>query len=86
LFCNYKALTLAENIAIKIRAPASKEENSRVVGESFWDGAASNLFWIDPVNDITAVLFTQVMPFYGGLHKGFRDALYGKYLSKQKQL
>jgi CubicO group peptidase (beta-lactamase class C family) len=83
LFCYCNALTLAENIAIKIRAPASKKENS---GEFFWDGAASTLFWVDPVNDITAVLFTQVMPFYGGLHKGFRDALYGNYLSKQKQL
>jgi hypothetical protein len=31
------------------------------------------LFWVDPVNDLTAVLFVQEMPFYGKLHKSFRD-------------
>jgi hypothetical protein len=30
------------------------------------------------VNDVTAVLFVQVMPFYGKLHKSFRDAVYGQ--------
>jgi len=74
------------DFAVRTRPPASKDENSGVVGEFFWDGAASTLFWVDPVNDITAVLFTQVMPFYGGLHKGFRDAVYGKYLAGKQQL
>jgi CubicO group peptidase (beta-lactamase class C family) len=74
------------DFAVRTRPPATKEENSGVVGEFFWDGAASTLFWVDPVNDITAVLFTQIQPFYGQLHKGFRDAVYGKYLEKQKQL
>jgi CubicO group peptidase (beta-lactamase class C family) len=72
------------DFAVRTRPPATKEENSGVVGEFFWDGAASTLFWVDPVNDITAVLFTQVMPFYGGLHKGFRDAVYGKYLADKQ--
>jgi CubicO group peptidase (beta-lactamase class C family) len=65
------------DFAVRTRTPASKEENNGVVGEFFWDGAASTLFWVDPVNEITAVLFVQVMPFYGKLHKGFRDAVYG---------
>ena len=61
-------------------APAqTAEENVGIVGEFFWDGAASTLFWVDPVNELTAVLFTQVMPFYGELHKRFRDAVYGPY-------
>lgn len=66
------------DFAVRTRPPQSKEENNGVVGEFFWDGAASTLFWVDPVNDVTAVLFVQVMPFYGKLHKGFRDAVYGE--------
>lgn len=66
------------DFAVRLRPPASQEENNGVVGEFFWDGAASTLFWIDPTNDITAVLFVQIMPFYGKLHKSFRDAVYGK--------
>jgi len=26
-----------------------------VVGEFFWDGAASTLFWVDPANDLAAL-------------------------------
>jgi hypothetical protein len=36
------------------------------------------LFWVDPSNDLAAVLFVQLMPFDGiRLHKSFRDAVYG---------
>ncbi|HVG15032.1 MAG TPA: serine hydrolase domain-containing protein [Chitinophagaceae bacterium] len=70
------------DFAVRLRPPASKEENHGVVGEFFWDGAASTLFWVDPVNELTAVLFVQVMPFYGQLHKRFRDAVYGEYQPK----
>jgi CubicO group peptidase (beta-lactamase class C family) len=69
------------DFAVRTRPPHSKEENNGVVGEFFWDGAASTLFWVDPVNDITAVLFVQIMPFYGKLHKSFRDAVYGEHLN-----
>ena len=66
------------DFAVRIRPPASVAENNGVVGEFFWDGAASTLFWVDPVNQLTAVLFVQLVPFDGvGLHKGFRDAVYG---------
>ena len=39
----------------------------------------TTLFWVDPVNDITAVFFVQIFPFDGQLHKRFRDAVYGAY-------
>lgn len=69
------------DFAVRLRPPASAEENNGTVGEFFWDGAASTLFWADPVNHLTAVLFTQLVPFDGiGLHKGFRDAIYGPYV------
>ncbi|MGN6354515.1 MAG: serine hydrolase domain-containing protein [Parafilimonas sp.] len=67
------------DFAVRLRPPATKAENNGVVGEFFWDGAASTLFWVDPANELTAVMFVQVMPFYGTLHKRFRDAVYGEY-------
>jgi CubicO group peptidase (beta-lactamase class C family) len=68
------------DFAVRTRPPATAAENNGTVGEFFWDGAASTLFWVDPVNDLTAVLFTQLMPFDKvKLHKRFRDAIYGEY-------
>lgn len=70
------------DFAVRLRPPASPEENNGVVGEFFWDGAASTLFWVDPVNELTAVMFVQLFPYDPiGLHKGFRDAVYGKIIA-----
>jgi CubicO group peptidase (beta-lactamase class C family) len=67
------------DFAVRLRPPATPEENHGIVGEFFWDGAQSTLFWVDPVNELTAVLFVQQLPFDRELHKKFRDAVYGKY-------
>jgi CubicO group peptidase (beta-lactamase class C family) len=67
------------DFAVRLRPPATSEENNGVVGEFFWDGAATTLFWVDPKNELTAVFFVQIVPFYGQFHKKFRDAVYGKY-------
>ncbi len=68
------------DFAVRVAPPLNAEENNGVVGEFFWDGAASTLFWVDPVNELTAVLFVQLMPYDGiGLHKSFRDAVYGPF-------
>ncbi len=65
------------DFAVRIAPPKDAQESSGAVGEFFWDGAASTLFWVDPKNDIAAVLFTQMRPFDKvGLHKTFRDAVY----------
>jgi len=65
------------DLAVRIRPPASAQEKSGEVGEFFWDGADDTLFWVDPKNQITAVLFTQYKPFGKvPLHKAFRDAVY----------
>jgi len=66
------------DFAVRLRPPASKDENNGVVGEFFWDGAASTLFWVDPVNELTAVFFVQVLPFDREAHRRFREAVYGK--------
>jgi CubicO group peptidase (beta-lactamase class C family) len=67
------------DFAVRLREPLTKEENNGTVGEFFWDGAASTLFWVDPKNELTAVLFVQIMPFAGQVHKKFKDAVYGVY-------
>lgn len=68
------------DFAVRTRPPANADENNGKVGEFFWDGAASTLFWVDPENGLTAVLFTQLVPFDRvKLHKRFRDAVYGAY-------
>ena len=65
------------DFAVRIAPPKDANESSGAVGEFFWDGAASTLFWVDPKNDIAAVLFTQMRPFDKvKLHKTFRDAVY----------
>lgn len=65
------------DFAVRIASPASPDENSGEIGEFFWDGRASTLFWIDPENEIAAVLFTQFVPFNSvPAHKDFRDAIY----------
>jgi len=65
------------DFAVRIAPPKDAKEASGAVGEFFWDGAANTLFWVDPRNQVTAVLFTQYRPFGRvPLHKNFRDAVY----------
>ena len=65
------------DFAVRVSQPKKLEENRGAVGEFFWDGAASTLFWVDPANHLAAVFFTQVMPFDGTLHRDIRKAIYG---------
>ena len=68
------------DFGVRTAPPKTKEENNGIVGEFFWDGAMSTLFWVDPVNELTAVLFTQLQPYDKvKLHNSFRDAVYGEY-------
>jgi CubicO group peptidase (beta-lactamase class C family) len=65
------------DFAVRTAQPQD-DEAAGTVGEFFWDGAANTLFWVDPINRITAVLFTQYMPFGKvPLHRDFRGAVYG---------
>jgi CubicO group peptidase (beta-lactamase class C family) len=68
------------DFAVRLAPPKTAEENNGIVGEFFWDGALSTLFWVDPKNELTAVLFTQLNPYdQVKLHNSFRDAVYGDY-------
>ena len=46
--------------AVVLDPARSRVPSSR--GDFSWGGMASTFFWIDPVHDITAVLFTQLTP------------------------
>jgi CubicO group peptidase (beta-lactamase class C family) len=65
------------DFAVRHMQPQKPEENRGAVGEFFWDGAASTLFWVDPANHLATVFFVQTMPFDGTLHRDIRAAIYG---------
>ncbi|NVJ86032.1 MAG: beta-lactamase family protein [Algoriphagus sp.] len=68
------------DFAVRIAPPQNAQENQGEVGEFFWDGALSTLFFIDPKNELIAILFVQLTPYDGiGLHKAFREAVYGPW-------
>lgn len=43
------------NLAVRTAPPVDDDEPFGIVGEYFWDGAASTLFWVDPKNELSAV-------------------------------
>ena len=65
------------NVFVRNAPPISLEENRGTVGEFFWDGLPSMLFWADPRQDMAVVFATQKIPFDGALHRDFRAAVYG---------
>lgn len=65
------------DFAVRTAPPRNAQENRGTVGEFFWDGAETTLFWVDPANDLAVVFFVQVMPFDGSLHHDIRAAVYG---------
>jgi CubicO group peptidase (beta-lactamase class C family) len=65
------------DVFVRTGQPKDAEEARGAVGEYFWDGLASTLFWVDPANRLTAVFFVQTAPFDGSLHRDFRKAVYG---------
>lgn len=65
------------NVFVRTAPPMSPEENRGTVGEFFWDGFPSMLFWVDPEQEMAVVFATQKIPFDNALHRDFRAAVYG---------
>jgi CubicO group peptidase (beta-lactamase class C family) len=65
------------DFAVRTAQPKNAEENRGAVGEYFWDGRASTLFWVDPANDLAAVFFVQSIPTDITLQRDIRAAVYG---------
>jgi CubicO group peptidase (beta-lactamase class C family) len=73
------------DFAVRVGQPKDAQEARGTVGEYFWDGAASTLFWVDPVNKLTTVFFAQTRPNDQTLHRDLRRAVYGDdYLGPDK--
>jgi CubicO group peptidase (beta-lactamase class C family) len=64
------------NFAVRTGPPQADTETYGAIGEFFWDGLATTVFWIDPANDLAAVFLTQVIPYQDALNKDVRDAVY----------
>lgn len=64
------------DFAVRTAPPVDANEPYGVVGEFFWDGAATPLFWVDPKNDVTVVFLTQVLPFNLDAQAKFRRSVY----------
>jgi CubicO group peptidase (beta-lactamase class C family) len=65
------------DVFVRTQPPQTPQENRGAVGEFFWDGYPSMLFWVDPANDMAVVFATQRIPFDGTLHHDIREAIYG---------
>jgi CubicO group peptidase (beta-lactamase class C family) len=65
------------DFAVRVGPPENAQEARGAVGEFYWDGAASTLFWVDPVNKLTVVFFVQTRPNDQTLHRDLRRAIYG---------
>jgi CubicO group peptidase (beta-lactamase class C family) len=66
------------DFAVRTKQPQTPAEPRGAVGEFFWDGAETTQFFIDPANNLAAVLFVQVRPFDVSLQPALRAAIYGK--------
>ena len=40
----------------------AKTKTAGTTGELAWGGLASTAFWVDPVEDLTVMFFTQLLP------------------------
>ncbi|MCE7862097.1 MAG: class A beta-lactamase-related serine hydrolase [Bacteroidetes bacterium CHB5] len=74
------------DFAVRLKPPVNEEEHAGIVGEFFWDGAASTLFWVDPQNELAAVLFVQIFPFDNTVHNAFRRAVYGPFKNQNPSM
>lgn len=65
------------DVFVRTGQPQSGQENRGSVGEFYWDGFPSMLFWVDPAQDMAVILAAQKVPFDNDLHRDFRVAVYG---------
>lgn len=56
----YEGLGFGLGFAVAVDQASTLNNGS--LGEFFWGGMASTAFWVDPVEDLTAVFMTQLIP------------------------
>lgn len=78
------AVGFGVDFAVRTDQPQTPSENRGAIGEFYWDGFPSMLFWVDPANDLAVVFATQKIPFDASLHRDIRAAVYGReYIGPQ---
>lgn len=65
------------DLFVRTGPPLAPEENRGAIGEFYWDGYPSMLFWVDPLNDMAVVFAAQKVPIDLSLHRDIRAAIYG---------
>ncbi|MDP4576285.1 serine hydrolase domain-containing protein [Qipengyuania sp. G39] len=65
------------DVFVRTGPPLTPDEARGSVGEFYWDGFPSMLFWVDPLQDMAVVFATQKVDFDGTLHRDIRAAVYG---------
>ncbi len=65
------------DVFVRTGPPLTPEENRGAIGEFYWDGYPSMLFWVDPLNDMAVVFAAQKVPIDLSLHRDIRAAIYG---------
>ncbi len=65
------------DVFVRTGQPETPGENRGSVGEFYWDGYPSMLFWVDPAQKMAVVFATQKVRFDTDLHRDFRVAVYG---------
>ena len=63
-------------LGFRVMMDLEKADNIGSVGEFGWAGAAATYFLVDPKNDLTAVLMTQVLGAENTLNKNFVKTIY----------
>lgn len=53
---------LGFGLGVSVIIDQAKTRGPSPVGTYGWGGAASTVFWVDPVEEVTAMFFTQLMP------------------------
>lgn len=68
-------------LGLAIVADPSRSERTEVKGNVYWSGAASTSFWIDPSNELVALIFTQVRGSHPdfSIQTDFRNRVYAAY-------
>ena len=49
-------------LLVSSKSALERYSNDPIMGEFFWGGAASTIFWVDKKNNVTATMMTQYMP------------------------
>ena len=63
-------------LGFRVLLDLEKSSNIGAIGEFGWAGAAATYFLVDPINNLSAVLMTQVLGAMPDLQKTFRKVIY----------